>query len=539
MLRTFAIVISLLGLSACGGGGGGSSSVPPTENCTAGAACTMPTGWVQGVFPTSSSAAQKCASPRSGVDPVTHVAYRDVQGTTTDENNFLRSWTHELYLWYSEVPDLNPANYSTTAEYFPLLKTSATTPSGAPKDKFHFTYDTTIWEQLSQSGVSVGYGAIFTLPQPSPPRRILVAYVQPASSSQPSNPALTAGLVRGDAILQIDGVDAVNATGAANLATLNEGLNPTKAATHTFVVQDPGASGTRTVPMAAQPVNETTVPVVAKLPLNNTQVGYMLFNDQLATSEKELISAVNSLQGVADLFLDLRYNGGGYLDIASELAYMIAGSGKTGGGSSTFEQIEFNSQYPGTDPVSGRSTTTLFHATTQNFSVPSGQALPSLNLSRVFVLTSEDTCSASEAIMNGLRGVGVQVIQVGSTTCGKPYGFYPQENCGTTYFSIEFQGVNALGQGGYSDGFTPANQPSGPGTIIGVPLPGCSVADDLAHALGDPNEGLLQVALAYSTNPSCSVPPSGSSLASLKRATRAGLEVHVRSPLREMRILRP
>jgi carboxyl-terminal processing protease len=99
MLRTFAIVISFLGLSACGGGGGGSSSVPPTENCTAGAACTMPTGWVQGVFPTSSSAAQKCASPRSGVDPVTHVAYRDVQGTTTDENNFLRSWTHELYLW--------------------------------------------------------------------------------------------------------------------------------------------------------------------------------------------------------------------------------------------------------------------------------------------------------------------------------------------------------------------------------------------------------------------------------------------------------
>jgi len=95
-----------------------------------------------------------------------------------------------------------------------------------------------------------------------------------------------------------------------------------------------------------------------------------------------------------------------------------------------------------------------------------------------------------------------------------------------------------MGQGGYSDGFTPANQPSGPGAIIGVSLPGCSVADDFTHALGDPNEGLLQVALAYSTTPTCSVPPSGSSLASLKRATQPGEAVHVRSPLREMRILR-
>ena len=55
------------------------------------------------------------------------------------------------------------------------------------------------------------------------------------------------------------------------------------------------------------------------------------------------------------------------------------------------------------------------------------------------------TCSASEAIINGLRGVNVQVIQIGSITCGKPYGFYSQDNCGTTYFSIQFKGVNAAG----------------------------------------------------------------------------------------------
>jgi hypothetical protein len=73
----------------------------------------------------------------------------------------------------------------------------------------------------------------------------------------------------------------------------------------------------------------------------------------------------------------------------------------------------------------------------------------------VFVLTSADTCSASESIVNGLRGAGVTVHLVGSTTCGKPYGFYPQDNCGTTYFAIQFQGVNFLGFGDYADGFTP------------------------------------------------------------------------------------
>jgi carboxyl-terminal processing protease len=525
MLRTAATLIVLLALASCGGGGSPTSS---SSNGGTSGITGSTGGWVQGVFPPSASFAEQCTSPRPGTS--------DVQGTVLDENNFLRSWTNELYLWYSQVPDLNPANYATPADYFPLLKTSATTPSGAPQDKFHFTYSTTVWNQLSQSGVSLGYGAIFFLAAAAPPRRIYVAYVQPASASQPTNPALAANLMRGATILQIDGVDAVNADDQTSVNTLNEGLSPTQAATHTFVVQEPGASTTQTVTLQAEQVNETTVPIATKLSVNGAQVGYMLFNDQLATSEKELVDAVSSLQGVTDLFLDLRYNGGGLLDIADELAYMIAGPVPTGSGSQTFDNIEFNDKHPTTNPVTGAPLTpTPFYTKSQGYSVSAGQPLPALNLQRVFVLTGPDTCSASEAIMNGLRGVNVQVIEVGSTTCGKPYGFYPQDNCGTTYFSIEFQGVNAQGQGGYSDGFSPQNQQSG---TIGVTLPGCSVADDFSHPLGDSDEQVLQVALAYSTNPSCSVPPSGSSpLAAVKRATLPGHELRIRSPLREMLIL--
>jgi hypothetical protein len=232
----------------------------------------------------------------------------------------------------------------------------------------------------------------------------------------------------------------------------------------------------------------------------------MLFNDHLATAESELVAAFTQLKGagVHDLVLDIRYNGGGYLDIASEVAYMIAGPTPTAG--QTFELDQFNSKNPTVNPVTLDAIAPLgFHTTTQGLSLPAGQALPSLNLARVFVLTGGSTCSASEAIINSLQGVNVQVIQIGSTTCGKPYGFYPADNCAVTYFSIQFQGVNAKNFGDYPDGFTPQNTVATEGVLV----PGCSVADDFTHTLGDPAEGLLASALSYGATGVCPVPPSG------------------------------
>jgi hypothetical protein len=120
------------------------------------------------------------------------------------------------------------------------------------------------------------------------------------------------------------------------------------------------------------------------------------------------------------------------------------------------------------------------------------------------VLTGPDTCSASESVINSLRGAGVQVIQIGSTTCGKPYGFYPTDNCGTTYFSIQFKGVNAAGFGDYSDGFAPQNGAT-TGLASSAILPGCSIGDDFTHALGDPLEARVSAALQYRTSGSCPV----------------------------------
>jgi hypothetical protein len=173
----------------------------------------------------------------------------------------------------------------------------------------------------------------------------------------------------------------------------------------------------------------------------------------------------------------MRYNGGGLLYIASELAYMIGGQATAG---KTFERPVYNDKTPAGSAIP-------FRSTAYGFSVPAGRALPTLGLKRVTVLTTSDTCSASEAVINGLRGVDVQVDLIGGTTCGKPYGFTPTDNCGTTYFSIQFQGVNAKNFGDFADGFAPT----------------CNVADDMTHALGDPAEGVLAAALSYRATNTC------------------------------------
>jgi carboxyl-terminal processing protease len=487
-------------------------------------------GWVAGVYQPSAHFAALCQNPRSGTDPATGKAYPDRQGSTLDENNYLRSWTNELYLWYSEVTDTDPATYTSTGAYFDILKTTATTSTGHPKDRFHFTYSTAAWEQLSGAGVEVGYGLTWDIAVNVPPRQVYAAYVWTGTSAAA---AAADGVVRGWQVMSIDGADMVNGNDQTSLDTLNAGLTPSSAGeSHAFVFQD-GGGVLHNVTLQASTVTETPVPVVNTVITPTGTVGYLLFNDHIASAEQELITAINQLKSanVSDLVLDLRYNGGGYLDIASELAYMIAGPQPTAG--QAFDQQTFNSKYPNTNPVTGAALTpTPFHTTTQGFSASPGTALPYLGLARVFVLTGPRTCSASEAVMNGLDGVNVQVIQVGSITCGKPYGFYPQDNCGTTYFSIEFQGDNAKGFGDYPDGFSPQNSTAPTNAV----LPGCSVADDLTHDLGDPAEGRFAAALGYAAGQSCPTPATGIAGPASIRA-RDHHAVHL-APWRENRIMR-
>jgi carboxyl-terminal processing protease len=159
-----------------------------------------------------------------------------------------------------------------------------------------------------------------------------------------------------------------------------------------------------------------------------------------------------------------------------------------------------------------------------------------LNLSRVYVLAQSGTCSASESIINGLRGVNVDVVLIGGQTCGKPYGFVGKDNCGISYFPMEFAGVNAKGFGDYSDGFVPGTGPSA------RYVPGCTVADDFAHPLGDSQEAMLAAALNHIGTGQC---PAGTGVNAGLRAQAstagegaAALRV-LRNPARSNRLLLP
>jgi len=528
MSRIISLIAALVALAACGGSDGGLGGGGGDNNSS---------DWQPGVYLDFISFYAKCEAPRGGINPATGNPYPDMQGSTLDENNFLRSYTNDTYLWYDEVTDEDPGLYNDPLAYFDLLKTDALTPSGTPKDQFHFTYDSEEWYQLSQSGVTYGYGITWAFISNTPPRKLLVAYTEPNSPA--TNIAVP--LARGAEILAIDGVDLEF---GADVDTLNAGLFPSAIGEqHTFTVLDLGSATPRDVILTSASVTSATVQNTQVISTQTGEVGYMTFNDHLATAEQALIDAVNQLNahnngaGVDDLVLDLRYNGGGYLAIASELAYMIAGPGPTAG--RIFDELSFNDKHPATNPVTGQALSpTPFYSTALGapFNGTPGQALPTLDLPRVYVLTGGGTCSASEAIMNGLRGVGVEVIQIGSTTCGKPYGFYPTDNCGTTYFTIQFKGANDIGFGDYSDGFSPANS-AGPGEDV----PGCSVADDFTAQLGDPAERRLAVALAYRDGAACPAAPVAAQgvLSKASQPLNAMEPVVPKSPWQTNLILRP
>ncbi|MCY4378294.1 MAG: S41 family peptidase [Candidatus Dadabacteria bacterium] len=414
------------------------------------------------------------------------------QGTYVDENNWLRSWSHETYLWYDEIEEVDPA-CCTTPEYFELMKTKETTSSGKPKDRFHFSQPTREYRQLSNEGVAVGYGIRLKILQRSPPRNVVVVYTEPGS------PAAGVNLVRGTQILSVDGIDVVNSTDENDIERINAALNPSAGDTHTFTVKDPGSSSQeRSVTMTAR---EITVHPVQNVKVITTsegdRVGYMLFNRHNDPAAQPLINAGNTFRrgsGINDLVLDLRYNNGGFLYIAQIIASIIAGSAGNG---KNFATIEYN------DKTDNISTPFADAFKDENGTV---HLLPDLDLTRLFVLTSPSTCSASELIINSLRGIDIEVILVGSTTCGKYHGFVSTDNCGTTYSTIQLRVVNNKGVADYDDGFSPT----------------CSVADnDYDHQLGDPEESLLKTALAYQTDDAC---PSSSSAQVREAATKSSQE---------------
>ncbi len=441
--------------------------------------------WLEDFFCPSADFYQYCA------DLSKAVSQDAMRGTYVDENNWLRSWSHETYLWYDEIEDVNPACCTDPTDYFQLMKTTQTTPSGKDKDRFHFTRSTEE-HRLSTQGIAYGYGAEFVLLRAAPPRDVRIAYTEPGSPAT----APEVNLSRGARILEIDGERMLD---SSNIAVLNNGLSPrTAGESHTFTVLDLGSQTPRTVTMTSAAITSHPVQNVDIITTpSGDRVGYMLFNAHSAPAAQAIIKEGKYLKdaGIDDLIVDLRYNAGGLLYVAQIFSSMVAGTEKEG---LVFEELQTN----GKISLPGIWNFALEYAAGRDVLDDVDLTVPSLGLPRLFVLTSFQTASASESIINGLRGVDIDVIQIGSVTRGKPYGFRPTPNCGIYYYSINFRGINAKGEADFEDGFTPH----------------CQVAEDFNHMLGNPEEILLKTALAYRADGTCPATEEESGRASVLSA---------------------
>lgn len=396
----------------------------------------------------------------------------------SSQKAWVRAHLDDVYLWYNEIVDVPPSSFATAPDYFNALLVRS-------KDRFSFSMPQAEAMSTLQQGMESGYGVKWGWGAPG---RLFAYYVDPNS------PAAVA-LTRGTEVTAINGQTPASMASAA----LSSALFPSQpGANITLTYRLPGTSSGQTLTMNSATFATTTVetPRIITLP-DGRKAGYLLFNEHLATVEQALADSMSFFlqQGISEFVLDMRYNTGGYLYIAEEMASMIGGNNVQGG---VFEKLVFNSKHP--ERTSNPYNTMYFSQLDSN-----DNQLPMLGLSRVFVLTGSNTCSASEAIINGLLPF-MQVVRIGWTTCGKPYGFIQTNNDNQAYFAIQFEGINAIGTDNYKSGFAPT----------------CQVSDDLNYLLGDSREARLKSALYYMSNESC---PPATTINLPKAASSASIPV--------------
>jgi len=484
------ILLPLTLLTACGG----SSSPTSTTSVPTQPTVSTEPSWIKDQFQPSANFVAQCEDPRVGSSPITGETYPDKQGSELLEKHWQRAFTNETYLWYKEVIDKDPKNFD-LINYFAQLKTFEVTDSGKDKDQFHWLQPTSEVEEYTQLGVSYGYGISFDEQKSTSPRKWIVKNITPNTQ------AFNAGISRGSRLLEIDDVDFVNSNSDSDIDTINNALfSDVEGETHTFKFID--NEGTEyQVELQTAAITDVPLQIAKTIETPQGKTGYLLLNSFYnSTVEKELFDnfTIFAEQDVNELIVDLRYNGGGYLALSSQLAYMVAGNTATAG--KVYETTVYNDKISNEQMPFFTKTLDLRRLIGGESLIQAGQALPSLNLSRIYVLTTGSSCSASESFMNSLIGIDIEVIQIGETTCGKPYGFVSEDNCGSTYFTVQFKGENDAGFGDYADGLIPVKLPEA-GKL--AQIQGCPITEDYQHNLGDEQELLLASALYYQTNNDC------------------------------------
>ncbi|WKL45764.1 S41 family peptidase [Flavobacterium pectinovorum] len=337
-------------------------------------------------------------------------------------NDFVWRGLNQVYLWQADVPNLADdrfankdafnsflAGYSKPEELFEdlLNKPVSKYPINAI-DRFSWIVDDyTVLEQ-ELNGISKNNGVDFRLTRVSEGSNDLVGYVRYIIAN---SDASTKDVKRGYFFTAVNGTKLTASNYEALLLNSDSyTLNFADYNGSSFVLNGKSVSLTKTT------LEENPILINKVINSNGHKIGYLMYNGFYADYDARLNEAFGELktQGVTDLVLDLRYNGGGSVRTATRLASLITGQ---------FDGKIFSKRQYNIKLMASMSTDELETLNDRFVNNIDGTALNSLNLSKVYILTTDNTASASELVINGLKPY-VNVIQIGETTIGKNVGSF-------------------------------------------------------------------------------------------------------------------
>ncbi len=373
-------------------------------------------------------------------------------GTVSDAevNKWISDSMSTWYYWNDKIP-ANPDLTQTPDNFFNslLYKWNATTQSDG--DRFSWIESSSDELRSSLSGSSKTDGIEFQL------------YLRPGSQTDiigsvlyvlPGSPADKAGIKRGDVFYAYNG---------QNITTSNyRQLFGTESDTRTYglaqVTNGQLVNTGTTKSVTAVVFQENPVFKDSVYTLGSKTIGYLVynqfingpgdFNDHTYDQQVDNVFAKFKAKGVNELVLDLRYDPGGSVTAAANLASLISPAASSSG---VFASYEFNKSIMDYLRSAGQADQLLYRFT------PKAQNISS-NLQRVFVLTTGRTASASELVINGLKPY-MNVVTIGDTTVGKNVGsrtFYdPTGRIQWGMQPIIIKIFNSKGQSDYTAGFAP------------------------------------------------------------------------------------
>jgi C-terminal peptidase prc len=371
--------------------------------------------------------------------------------STLGEVTFVRDTLQSWYYWYKELPSPDPATFSSPEAYLEAVRYETVDS--------HYSYITSkaSSDAFYSDSQFVGFG-ISTLQTGEVELRLGQVF--------PGSPAADAGMDRGDFLVELGGKAVADLIRTGEIGSI---FGPEQVGTSLeFAWHSPGGAEKRAT-LAKRLVTIPTVSQTAVLDDGPLRVGYIHFRNFVQPSVDALSTAFAQVKdgGATDLVLDLRYNGGGLLSVAQHLASLVAGDPLVG---KLWVQLTHN------DKQASRNTAYDFETKAQ-----------ALGASRLVVITTRGSASASEAVINGLRPY-MSVTIVGDTTYGKPVGQYGFDFCDKVLYPVAFLVTNAREEADYFDG---------------IPVD-CAAADDVDHALASPQEASLAEALYVLRHGRCS-----------------------------------